>query len=440
MALFDATADLMQRALQETSLLQTRGRVIEVAGTVIKAALPSASIGELCYLESAQSDTSLLAEVIGITGSTATLAPLGDMTGLSGNTWVRQTGSEHVVHVGEQLLGRVLSGLGDPIDGGGALNSTIRYPVSAAPPHPLKRKLISTPMALGLRAIDGLLTCGEGQRLGIFSGPGVGKTTLLSMLVKHAQVDVVVVALIGERGREVREFIDQRLGADGMRKAVLVVATANTPALERVKAGYVATAIAEFFRERGKRVLLLMDSVTRFARAQREIGLAAGEAPTRRGFPPSVFSALSTLMERGGQSESGSITALYTVLVEGDDLTEPVADEARSILDGHIVLSNALANAGQYPAIDVLSSISRIMDSVIDAPHRAAAVAVRTLLTKYADAELLIKVGEYQKGTDPLTDQAIEKMDAIRAFLRQGENEQVDMPTTIASLKALVSA
>jgi len=309
--------------------------------------------------------------------------------------------------------------------------------VYADAPDPLKRRLIDSPLPLGVRALDGLLTCGEGQRMGIFAAAGGGKSTLMGMLVKGAAVDVTVVALIGERGREVREFLERELGEEGMARAVIVCATSDKSAMERARAAFVATAIAEYFRDQGQKVLLLMDSVTRFARAQREIGLAAGEPPTRRGFPPSVFATLPRLMERAGTNEKGSITALYTVLVEGDDMTEPVADETRSILDGHIILSRKLGAANHYPAIDVLASASRVMNALISPQHKQAAGTVRELMAKYQDIELLLKVGEYKKGSDRVADVAIEKHEAIRTFLRQGTDEHVHWHDTLKQLQAL---
>jgi len=330
------------------------------------------------------------------------------------------------VSVGPGLLGRVLNGLGHPIDEAvkGPIAAEAYYPAEASPPMPMTRTIISKPIALGVRVLDGLLTCGEGQRMGIFAAAGGGKSTLLAALVRNTEADVVVLALIGERGREVREFIENDLGPEGMSRAVVVVSTSDRPAMERLKAGYVATAVAEYYRDQGKRVLLMMDSVTRFARALREIGLAAGEPPARRGFPPSVFATLPRLMERAGQSDRGSITALYTVLVEGDDMTEPVADEVRSILDGHIILSRKLAAANHYPAIDVLASVSRVMGAVTDREHRAAASRFRELLAKYQEVEMLIRLGEYKPGGDATADEAVAKIEPLRAFLRQGTHER----------------
>lgn len=437
---FDYITDLLMQSLNEAQLLQIRGRITQITGTMIKAMVPGAKIGELCLLRNPDQAFELKAEVVGFAGKEALLTPMGDLYGLSTNTEVIPTGKMQMVPVGSGLLGRVLNGMGEPLDVAtrGPLVVEDYYPVYQDAPDPLARRIIDKPLALGLRALDGLLTCGEGQRMGIFAAAGGGKSTLLSMLVRGAEVDVTVLALIGERGREVREFIEQDLGPEGAAKSVIVVATSDRPSMERAKAAYVATAIAEYFRNQGKRVLLLMDSVTRFARAQREIGLAAGEPPTRRGFPPSVFATLPRLMERAGQSDKGSITALYTVLVEGDDMTEPVADETRSILDGHIILSRQLAAANHYPAIDVLASVSRVMNAIIDPEHRAAAGQVRELLAKYEEVELLVKIGEYKKGGDALADRAISKIEAIRAFLRQSGQEKISFADTVQAMRRLV--
>jgi type III secretion protein N (ATPase) len=431
---------LLARSIEEVRLLEVRGRVTQITGTIIKAMVPGARIGELCHLRNPGEDFELVAEVVGFSGKEALLTPMGEIYGVSSNTEVIPTGRMQMVPVGPGLLGRVLNGLGEPLDQDrlGPLEIETHYPVYQDAPDPLKRRIIDKPLALGLRVLDGLLTCGEGQRLGIFAAAGGGKSTLLSMLVRGADVDVTVLALIGERGREVREFIEHDLGPEGSAKSVIVVATSDRPSMERAKAAYVATAIAEYFRDQGRRVLLLMDSVTRFARAQREIGLAAGEPPTRRGFPPSVFATLPRLMERVGQSDKGFITALYTVLVEGDDMTEPVADETRSILDGHIILSRKLAAANHYPAIDVLASVSRVMGAIVAPEHRAAASRVRELMAKYEEVELLVKIGEYKKGSDPLADEALSRIDAIRAFLRQRGDERPSFEETVATLRRLV--
>lgn len=430
---------LLQQAVEEVSTLVVQGRVIQVTGILIKAVLPHAKVGELCLLQNPGETHTLQAEVVGFSKEAVLLAPSGDVAGISPRTQVLATGSSHRVPVGPGLLGRVLDGKGTPLDSGtkGSMRVEDHYPLYADPPDPLTRRLISAPLSLGIKAVDGLLTCGEGQRMGLFAAAGGGKSTLMGMLVKQAQVDVTVVALIGERGREVREFIERELTAMGMNKAVLVVATSDRPVMERVKAAYVATAIAEYFRDQGQRVLLLVDSITRFARAQREIGLAAGEAPTRRGFPPSVFSALPKLMERAGQSDKGSITAFYTVLVEGDDMTEPVADETRSILDGHITLSRKLAAANHYPAIDILASLSRVMNAIVTPEHRAAAGRLRELLAKYEEIELLLKVGEYKAGVDLIADQALAKRDGINKLLRQTSTESLSFADTLACLQEL---
>ncbi len=433
---------MMQLAVEDTPTLTITGRVTQVIGTIIKAVVPSVKIGEVCILRQPGEDFELKAEVVGFARDAALLTPLGDMYGISASTEVIPTGRSHMVPVGPGLLGRVLDGLGRPLDAKerGPLQADKFYPVFADAPDPLSRRVIQNPLPMGVRAIDALLTCGEGQRMGIFAAAGGGKSTLMGMLVKGAQVDVTVIALIGERGREVREFIEHELGEEGRKRAVIVCATSDKSSMERAKAAYVATAIAEYFRDQGQKVLFLMDSVTRFARAQREIGLAAGEPPTRRGYPPSVFATLPKLMERVGMNDKGSITALYTVLVEGDDMTEPVADETRSILDGHIVLSRALAASNHYPAIDVLSSASRVQNNVISAPHKAAAGRVRELMAKYNEVELLVKIGEYKRGSDAITDEAIDKIDDIRAFLRQRTNEQAEFSVALEALERLASS
>jgi len=367
------------------------------------------------------------------------LSPIGALQGISTTTLVVPTGRSMEVPVGPQLLGRILDGFGMPLDQGKPIETNVYYPVYAEAPSPLTRRMITEPLHLGVRAMDGLLTCAEGQRMGIFAAAGGGKSTLLGMLAKNASVDVTVIALVGERGREVREFIERELGPEGLARSIVVCATSDRSSMERTKASLVATAIAEYFRDQGKKVLFLMDSVTRFARAQREIGLAAGEPPTRRGFPPSVFGMLPGLMERVGMNDKGSITAFYTVLVEGDDMNEPVADETRSILDGHIILSRKLGAMNHYPAIDVLSSASRVMSAVISKEHRNAAGRLREMMAKYEEVELLVKLGEYKRGSDKLTDKAIDRIDAIRGFLRQKPDESIAFDETLKSLAELVA-
>ena len=437
---FDYVTEMMALALQDTPTLRIKGRVTQVIGTIIKAVVPTVKVGEVCILRNPGEDFEMRAEVVGFVKDAALLTPIGDMFGISGTTEVIPTGRAHMVAVGPGLLGRVLDGLGHPLDEkeNGPLQSDKFYPVFADSPDPLTRRLIQRPLELGVRVLDATLTCGEGQRMGIFAAAGGGKSTLMGMLVKGADVDVTVIALIGERGREVREFLENELGPEGRRKSVVVCATSDKSSMERAKAAYVATAIAEYFRDQGKKVLFLMDSVTRFARALREIGLAAGEPPTRRGYPPSVFATLPKLMERVGMNDKGSITAMYTVLVEGDDMTEPIADETRSILDGHIVLSRKLASANHYPAVDVLASASRVMNNVVTPEHRDAAGRLRELMAKYAEVDLLVKIGEYKRGGDLTTDEAIDKQEAIRDFLRQRTDEFTSFDETVAHLQDIV--
>lgn len=435
---FGYITEALEDTVKRTELLEVCGFVLEVTGTLIRAVVPGVKIGELCTLRNPGEKGSLIAEVVGFEDRRVLLTPMGDMLGISNRTQVFPSGHSHRVPVGSGILGRVLNGLGQPFDGDEALDVNTFYPVYADPPEPMTRKIIDKPLAMGIKVLDGLLTCGEGQRMGIFAAAGGGKSTLLSMLVRSADADVTVLALIGERGREVREFIERDIGAEGIKNSVIVVATSDRPSMERVKAAYVATAIAEYFRDQGKRVLFLMDSVTRFARAQREIGLAAGEPPTRRGFPPSVFATLPQLMERAGQSDKGSITALYTVLVEGDDMTEPVADETRSILDGHIILSRKLSQANHYPAIDVLASVSRVMNAIVDEKHQQMAGRLRELLAKYNEVELLIKIGEYKEGSDALADEAVSKINAINTFLKQATNEVYTMEEVRAKMQEVV--
>lgn len=429
----------LEVAINEAQLVQVRGRVTKVTGTIIEASVPGAQVGELCLLRGPAAGFELRAEVVGFLGRVALLTPMGEMQGVSTHTEVIPTGKPHMVGVGPKLVGRVLDGLGEPLDADkkGPLEVEDWYSVYRDSPDPMSRRIIDKPMPMGLRVLDGALTVGEGQRMGIFAAAGGGKSTLLSMLVRGADVDVTVLCLVGERGREVREFLEHDLGPEGAAKSVLVIATSDRPSMERAKACYVATSIAEYFRDQGKRVLLLMDSVTRFARALREIGLAAGEPPTRRGFPPSVFANLPRLMERVGQSDKGFITALYTVLVEGDDMTEPIADETRGILDGHIILSRKLAAENHYPAIDVLASVSRVMNAIVEPEHKAANQRLRKLMAKFYEIELLVKIGEYKPGADRDADEALAKMPEIRAFLQQGLQEHDSFEDTLARLTAI---
>lgn len=416
-----------------------RGQITEVVGMLVKAILPGSRIGELCELRRPGIKEPIDAEVLGFTEDSALIMPLGDFTGLSLTTEVIASGKVHRIGVGPGLCGRVLDGLGRIMDHSEVpFVPETYYNVIAEAPDPLKRSLIKNHLSLGVRSIDGLLTCGEGQRMGIFAAAGGGKSTLLAQIVSNTEADIIVMALIGERGREVRETIEMTLTPENRKKTVMVVSTSDRPALERLKSAYVATAVAEYFRDQGKRVLLLMDSVTRFARAQRLIGLATGEPPARRGYPPSVFSVLPQMLERAGPGVVGSITALYTVLVEGDDMNEPIADEVRSILDGHIILSRKLAAANHYPAIDVLASISRVMSQISDPKHLHAAGKFRELLSKYQDAELLLKIGEYKAGNDPLTDEAIAKKETMDVFLRQGPADHSSFEETLKRLESLM--
>jgi len=381
----------------------------------------------------------LQAEVVGFRGDEVVLMPLGPVAGIGPDSVVSPTGRSLAIRVGEGLLGRVVNGLGELMDGAGPIaGPTEDWPVDRPAPDPLLRQRIRRPLALGVRAIDGLLTVGEGQRVGLFAGSGVGKSLLLGQIARNTDADVNVICLVGERGREVAEFLEDALGTAGRARSVVVCATSDVPSLVRLKSAFVATAIAEWFRARGKRVLLLMDSLTRFARAQREVGLAAGEPPARHGFPPSVFALLPRLLERTGNAREGSITALYTVLVAGGDMDEPIADEVRGILDGHIVLSRSLGERNHWPAIDVLASLSRVMAFVADGEHRQAAARVRELLAAYEQKRDLILLGAYKSGTDPRIDRAVSKHDAIAAFLRQGLHEAAAFDETRKRLLALV--
>ena len=437
---FNYITQTLDRAVEDALVVEAKGKVIQVVGTIIKAAVPGVKIGEICILRNPWEDFEVQAEVVGFTKDAVLLSSLGQMIGISAQTEVIPTRHVHMVPVGSTLLGRVVDGLGNPIDADkkGPLRPEGYYPVYAPPPSPLERRIISKPISLGIKALDGMLTVGEGQRMGIFAAAGGGKSTLLASIIRNTEAEVSVLALIGERGREVREFIEKDLGEEGLKRAVVVCATSDRSSMERLKAAYVATSIAEYFRDKGKKVLLMMDSVTRFGRAQREIGLAAGEPPTRRGFPPSVFSELPKLMERAGNSSKGSITALYTVLVEGDDMTEPIADETRSILDGHIILSRKLAQLNHYPAIDILASVSRCQNAIIPKDHKQAASKLRELLAKYQEVELLLRIGEYKRGSDAATDEAIEKIDRVNAFLKQGLAERPKYDETIEQLKEAV--
>ncbi len=417
------------------------GRVVEVTGLVVRATVPGIRVGDLCWIEPPSGDAAgvrVEAEVVGFRGDEAILMPLGELAGVGPDALATTTGRPLMIGVAPGLLGRVLDGLGRPADGGGPIAGAVPWAVDRAAPDPLRRAPVTRPLPLGVRALDALLTVGEGQRLGLFAGSGVGKSTLLGQIARQTEADVAVIALVGERGREVGEFLDASLGPAGRARSVVVCATSDAPSLVRLRSAFVATAIAEWFRAQGKRVLFMLDSLTRVARAQREVGLAAGEPPARQGYPPSVFALLPRLLERTGTDERGSITALYTVLVAGGDMDEPIADEVRGILDGHVVLSRELASRGHWPAIDVLASLSRLMTAVAEAPHRAAAARLREWLAAHERHRDLIVLGAYERGSDAATDAALARWDALTAFLRQATDEAAPFAETRDRLLELV--
>jgi flagellum-specific ATP synthase len=431
--------DLLRMQVRHSSPVQRVGAVIGMAGLIIESEGPNVGLGDLCLVRSTRTDFQVRAEVVGLREHRVLLMPLGDTAGLHVGCEVAASERPPLPRPGPELLGRVLDAFGRPFDGLGLVPVERSAPGAAVPPHPLRRQRIRDALPTGVRAIDTFIPAGRGQRLGLFAGSGVGKSTLLGMIARGCAADVVVVGLIGERGREVREFIEKDLGPEGLRRSVVVVATSDTPAPLRLRAAFTATSIAESFREKGLSVLLLMDSVTRFAMAQREIGLAIGEPPATRGFTPSVFALLPRLLERSGAGETGSITALYTVLVEGDDLNEPVTDAVRGILDGHIVLSRSLANFNHYPAIDVLESVSRLSRDVCTADELEAAGRARELLALYRKNEDLVAIGAYQKGANPALDRAIALHDPLRRFLRQGIEEQTPRAASFAELKKILT-
>jgi flagellum-specific ATP synthase len=424
--------------LDEIDPLRVNGRVTKVVGLVIEGYSPSTPVGDICEIHPRSGDSSIKAKVVGFRDDKVLLMPMGEIGGLNAGSIIVSKGEKTVCRIGEGLLGRVIDGLGNPIDGKGPIADAKEYETYRKPINPLLRKRIKEPLDLGIRAINGLLTCGKGQRIGIMAGSGVGKSVLMGMMARYTSADVNVIALIGERGREVNEFIEKDLKEEGLKRSVVVVATSDQPPLVRTSGAFTATAIAEYFREKGHDVLLMMDSVTRFAMAQREIGLAIGEPPTTRGYTPSVFAVLPKLLERAGTCEGdGSITGLYTVLVEGDDMNEPVADAVRSILDGHIVLSRDIAARGHYPAIDVLASASRVMIDIVSDRHRKAAQRLISILAEYRKAEDLINIGAYKSGSNPQVDYAISKIGEINRYLRQDVYERVAMEDSIGSLISL---
>jgi flagellum-specific ATP synthase len=430
--------DAVSRALEEVDPIPFTGTVIHAAGLVVEAALPRVPVGTCCEIRASDGSV-VMAEVVGFSGTTARLMPLSDIQGVGEGCPVVPRAAADRIPVGEGLLGRVVDAALRPADGGPVPILRGRALLHAAPPRALERRRVTRALCLGIRAIDACLTVGEGQRLAILSGPGVGKSVLMGMLARSASADVVVVALVGERGREVREFVERDLGV-GLERSVVVVATSDESALKRLRAAMAATAVAEYFRAKGKRVLLLMDSLSRVAQAQREIGLAAGEPPTTKGYPPSAFAILPRLVERAGtDAGAGSITAFYTVLAEGDDQADPVADAARATLDGHLVLSRKLAESGHFPAIDVLASISRVMTDVVEPAHLELARQVREVLSAYREAADLIDVGAYAAGSNPRVDRALRCIRAVEAFCRQGPAERTPLPETLSQLRRILA-
>ena len=426
--------------IDQAVVVKCIGQVDKVIGLTIEATAPSGEIGEICYIYNIDETSYIQAEIVGFNNESILLMSYGELQGVGPGSKVLLTNKKFTVSVGLGLIGRILDGFGNPIDGKGHIEVQESASINNLPPHPLNRQRILTPLVLGIRAIDGLLTCGRGQRLGIFSGSGVGKSTLLGMIARNTQADVNVIALIGERGREVRDFIEKDLKEDGLKRSVVVVATSDQPPLVRLRAAFVATTIAEFFRIQGKDNLLMIDSLTRFAMAQREVGLAIGEPPVSRGYTPSVYSILPKLLERVGNSEKGSITGLYTVLVDGDDFNEPISDAARGILDGHIMLSRELANRNHYPAIDVLNSVSRVMRDITKPEHYEAATMIKTLMAAYREARDLINIGAYRRGSNAEIDEAIEKMPQINDFLQQTVDENSSFDDTRQWLYKIVKS
>jgi flagellum-specific ATP synthase len=425
--------------LRKMNVIKTSGKVTQIVGLVLEASGLKSSIGEVCRIISRNEEVSIDAEIVGFKEGKALLMPLGDLRGIGPGAKVVATDHEFKVPVGERLLGRVLDGLGNPIDDKGPLKIKDYVPVYNTPSDPISRKKVEEPVATGIRSIDGCLTIGKGQRMGIFAGSGVGKSTALGMIARNTSADINVIALIGERGREVRDFIEKDLKKEGLKRSVVVAATSDQPALIRRMGAFVATSIAEYFRDKGYNVMLMMDSVTRFAMAQREIGLAIGEPPTTKGYTPSVFGMLPKLLERAGTTpHKGAITGLYTVLVEADDMNEPISDSVRAILDGHIVLSRALAAQSQYPPVDLLDSVSRCMIDITTPEHKQAANKMKEILATYKNAEDLINIGAYVKGSNPSIDYAVEKIGAVRKFLIQGIDEKSAYDETVESLKKIV--
>jgi flagellum-specific ATP synthase len=437
MSAFDAEKYL--NAINSVETLKISGKITQIVGLVIESQGPSVNLGDLCYISPRNDSAKIPAEVVGFRQNRVLLMPIGEMQGIGPGCEVFSAHQALKVNVGHHLLGRILDGLGNPMDDKGPLVVQNEYPLHSVPPHPLSRSRIEKKLSVGVRTIDGLMTLGRGQRVGIMAGSGVGKSTLLGMIARNTEADINVIALVGERGREVREFIERDLGEEGLKRSVVVVATSDQPALVRIKGAMTATAIAEYFRDQGLDVVLMMDSVTRFAMAQREVGLTVGEPPATRGYTPSVFAMLPKLLERSGTGEKGSITGIYTVLVDGDDMNEPIADAVRSILDGHIVLSRSIAAQNHYPAIDVLGSVSRVMLDIVDKEHYKAAQQMRSIMATYREAEDLINIGAYATGSNANIDKAILAIDSVNAFLQQDVYEKMTADETIAKLLLLTS-
>jgi flagellum-specific ATP synthase len=425
--------------IRRKDLLKMNGRVTKVIGLVIESNGPHASIGEVCIVKSKDDVELSLCEVVGFRENKVLSMVLGEASNISPGCEIVSTGRPLTARVGEALLGRVIDGLGNPLDGKGPIMATEERSIYNAPPNPLERKRITKPIATGIRSIDSLRTLGKGQRVGIFAGSGVGKSVTMGMIARNTSADVNVICLVGERGREVGEFIERELGPEGLKRSVVIVATSDKSALIRIKSVFIATTIAEYFRDKGQDVMLMMDSITRLAMSQREVGLAIGEPPTTKGYTPSVFAMLPKVLERAGTAAKGSITGLYTVLVEGDDMNDPVADTVRSILDGHIVLSRRLAAAGHYPAIDVLGSVSRVMTSVTTEEHRAVVQRFLDTMATYAEAEDLINIGAYAKGSNPKIDESIKRIESYRKFLKQQENDHCTFEDSLSRLSQVVT-
>lgn len=426
------------RSISSAELIKLNGKVVDVIGLVIVSIGPNVSLGEVCTIIDKNGNLVCDCEVVGFKDGKVLSIALGEVQQISPKCEIIASGKIFSVGVGKELLGRVIDGLGRPMDGKGEIKATSFRSIFNEPPNPMERKRITTPIQTGVRAIDGLLTIGKGQRVGIFAGSGVGKSVTLGMIARNTDADINVITLIGERGREVREFIEKDLGEEGLRRSVVIVATSDKSALVRMKGAYIGTTIAEYFRDLGMDVMLMMDSVTRFAMAQREIGLTIGEPPTTKGYTPSVFAMLPKLLERAGTSDTGSITGLYNVLVDGDDMTEPIADAVRSILDGHIVLSRKLANSGQFPAIDTLQSISRVMPDIISKDHRDRTIIFNEILSTYREAEDLINIGAYVKGSNPQIDHALSKISQLRSFLKQDMFDKAEFNSTVHRLSEII--